>query len=52
MAGMGGMGDMSGMMGDSGEMMMTGRSMLTGGIVILAIVVGGIVSLVLGLRRT
>ena len=52
MMGMGSMGDMSGMMGDSGGMMMSGRPMITGGIVLLSIVVAGIVSLVLGLRRS
>ena len=52
MMGMGGMGDMSSMMGDSGEMMMSGRPMITGGIVLLAILVMGVVSLVLGMRRS
>ena len=52
LGGMMGMGDMSSVMGDSGGMMMSGRPMFTGGIVLLSIVVAGIVSLVLGLRRS
>ncbi len=47
-----GMGDMSGMMGDSEGMMMGARPMLTGGVIVLAIVVAGIVSLTVGLRRS
>lgn len=52
MAGMGGMGDMGTMMGDSGGTMMSGKSMITGGLVFLAALVTGVVSLVLGLRRS
>ena len=51
MAGMGGMGDMSGMMEGSGDVMMSARPMITGGIVLLALIASGIVALVLGLRR-
>jgi hypothetical protein len=52
MMGMGGMDAMSSMMGDSGGMMMNAGAMITGGIVLLLIVVTGVVSLVLGLRRS
>jgi hypothetical protein len=51
MGGAGGMGDMGSMMGDGGSMMGGGRMMVTGGVVLLLILVAGIVSLVLGLRR-
>ena len=47
MASMGG----SGMMSGSGGMMMSAGPMITGGIVLLLIIVAGVVSLALGLRR-
>jgi hypothetical protein len=55
MAGMGRSAMMSGsgemMMSGSGEMMMSGGPMITGGIVLLLIVIAGVVSPTLGLRR-
>jgi hypothetical protein len=53
MAGMAGMGSMggSGMMSGSEGMTMSGGPMITGGIVLLLIVIAGVVSLALGLRR-
>jgi hypothetical protein len=53
MAGMGSMGSMggSGMMSGSEGMTMGGGPMITGGIVLLLILIAGAVSLVLGLRR-
>jgi len=51
MGSMGNMGDMSSMMDGTGRMM-SGGPMITGGIVFLAILLAGIVSLVLGLRRS
>lgn len=49
MAGMGSMG--GGMMSGSDGMTMGGGPMITGGIVLLLILIAGAVSLVLGLRR-
>lgn len=49
--GMGGTEGMADMMGDSSGTMMSAKPMITGGLVLIALIVGGIVSLVLGLRR-
>ena len=53
LGGMAGMGDMggSGMMSGSGRMVMSAGPMITGGIVLLLIIIAGAVSLALGLRR-
>lgn len=52
MMGMGGTEGMADMMGgDSSGTMMSARPMIAGGLVLVALIVGGIVSLVLGLRR-
>jgi hypothetical protein len=51
LGGMAGMGNMDGMMSGSAGMPMSGGPMITGGIVLLVILIAGAVSLTLGLRR-